>query len=205
MILWFCVCYFLKLFMKISKTIKGKNCSLKLFEKDDKKLLDCIHKLFNDENITGFLNPDYPLHSDKRKVSSWIKKCVDNPVEYWYAILSGRTYIGYVCFKWRKHYDKACEMSTAILSEYRGLKLGYESSKILLEYIATLNKFDNVIGFASKKNKKAQNNLRKIGFRRSDRLFKVLEKEFYNEENPNPHDSKYMLLAYNLHKLHKKV
>ncbi|HEX2788252.1 MAG TPA: GNAT family N-acetyltransferase [Ignavibacteria bacterium] len=186
--------------MKIAKTIKGKNCSLKLFEKDDKNLLECINKVFHDENITGLLNPAYPLQSNKRKVSAWIRKCVENPVEYWYAILSGRTYIGYVCFKWKKHYDKACEVSTAMLSEFRGLKLGFESSKILVDYIGTLGKFDYAVAFSSKNNKKAQNNLRKIGFRKSKRLFKVIEKEFYNENEPNPHDSKYILLAYNFNR-----
>jgi len=139
--------------MKFRKIIKGENCSLRIFNSEDEKLTECIYKLFNDKNIIEFLNPDYPLLKNKSIIKKWIKKCCENPVQQWYVIdpvqqwyviaASGK-YIGYVCFKWKSNFHYACEISTAILNEYRGLKLGFESSKILIDYVKSLNYFKSL-------------------------------------------------------------
>lgn len=184
--------------MKFAKIIKGENCYLKQFNSEDKKLTDCIHTLFNDKQITGFLNPDYPLHKNKREVNKWIKNSQNNPVQQWYVIVTSGVYIGYVCFKWREHFTYACEISTAILNEYRGLKLGFESSKILVDYIKSLKFFKFAVAYTSKKNNKAANNLRKIGFRKNSRLFHLIELNFYDTKNVNPHSTDYQLLAIKL-------
>jgi hypothetical protein len=166
----------------MQKTIKGENCTLIKFDSKDERLVDLIYKLFHDKGIINFLNPDYPLNESKSVIKKWVKETAENPYAAWYIIKHKQNYIGYVCFKWRKHYTIACEMSTAILGEYRGLKLGYESSKILADYIKTLNKFKYIAAYVKKGNVRAMNNLRKFGLRINKRLLKEATLAFYNED-----------------------
>lgn len=177
------------------KIIKGKNCSLVRFKSDDEKLVELIYKLFNEKETEEYLNPDYLNYRTKPKIRKWIKKKSDNPFEVWYIIKWKREYIGYVCFKWREHYDGACEVSTAIEKNYRGLKLGYESSMILIEYIKDLNKFKYIVGYVHKDNLKAANNLLKIGFRKAERLQKIVTVQFYNDDGTSCTGRKYRLYA----------
>lgn len=175
------------------KLIKGKNCSLVKFKKNDEKLVELIYSLFNEKGIEEFLNPDYLKYRTKVKIRKWISKKAENPVEVWYVIKWKTKYIGYVCFKWRKHYDEACEISTAIDKDYRGLKLGFESSKILIDYIISLKKFKYIVGYVHKDNIKAANNLRKIGFKKSQRLQKIVTVQFYNDDGTSCTGRKYVL------------
>ncbi|MDQ3020297.1 MAG: GNAT family N-acetyltransferase [Bacteroidota bacterium] len=179
--------------MEARKIIKGLNCSLVRFKNDDEKLVELIYKLFNDKGIAEYLNPDYLNYKAKFKIRKWIKMKSDNPVEVWYLIKAKRDYIGYVCFKWRKHYDEACEISTAIVNEFRGLKLGYESSKILIEYILSLEKFKYIAGYVHYKNPKAANNLRKVGFQKAQHLHKTITVQFYNDDGTSTTGRKYIL------------
>ena len=176
----------------MQRVIKGENCSLVKFDSTDEKLVELIYKLFHDEGIVNFLNPDYPLKKSKSIIRKWVKETADNPYGAWYVIKHRRDYIGYVCFKWRKHYQEACEMSTAILYEFRGLKLGYESSKILADYIKSLKKFKYIVAYVKKGNTRAVNNLRKFGLRKNARLLKEITLAFYNEDGT---DGDYDLLA----------
>jgi RimJ/RimL family protein N-acetyltransferase len=180
--------------MRFKKVIKGKNCSLVLF-KDDPRLVEMIYDLFNEKEIEEFLNPSYLKHNTKSKIKKWITKKTNNPVEVWYIIKFKSRSIGYVCFKWRKHYDEACEISTAILKEYRGLKLGYESSKLIVEYILSINKFKYVVGYVYKTNFKAASNLRKLGFKMANRLQKIVTTKFYGEDNSEGGAGRYNLMA----------
>jgi RimJ/RimL family protein N-acetyltransferase len=166
----------------MKKIIRGKNCSLLKFEAGDEKLVDLIYKLFHDENITGHLNPDYPLHKPKPTIRKWVKETAENPYGVWYIIKYKQNYIGYVCYKWREHYDEACEISTAILFEYRGLKLGYESSKLLADYVKNLKKFKYLVAYVHKGNKRAENNLKKFGLSKANRLQKTVTIALYNED-----------------------
>lgn len=177
------------------KIIKGKNCSLVSFSLHDEKLVDMIHDLFNDKQIMEFLNPDYLRYRTRPKIRKWIRNRLNSHVEVWYLIRSKKNYIGYVCFKWRKHYDEACEISTAILSKFRGLKLGYESSKILIDYILSLKKFKYIVGYVHTDNLKAANNLKKIGFKKAQRLQKIVTVQFYNDDGTSPTGRKYRLYA----------
>lgn len=166
----------------MKKIIKGDNCSLVKFDGNDEKLVDLIYKLFHDEGIVNLLNPDYPLKKSKSVIRKWVKETSANEYAAWYVIKHKRDYTGYVCFKWRAHYDTACEMSTAILDEFRGLKLGYESSKILADYIKELNKFTYIAAYVKKGNVRAMNNLRKFGLRKNARLLKEATRAFYDED-----------------------
>ncbi len=181
--------------MNYKKIIKGENCSLLKFKNDDEKLTELIYNLFNDSGISEFLNPEYLKYRTKPRIRKWIRKKTDNDVEVWYAIKVKRKYIGYVCFKWRDHYDDACEISTAIDKEFRGLKLGYESSKILIDYILGLNKFRYIAGYVHVKNIKGMNNLRKIGFRKAQYLHKTITIPFYNDDGTSPTGRKYILFV----------
>lgn len=179
------------------KVLKGNNCSLVKFEfkKGDERLTGLIYNIFNEKETEEFLNPDYLNYRTKAKIRNWIRKKSDSPVEVWYAVRAGRNYVGYVCFKWRKHYDEACEISTAIQKEYRGLKLGFESSRILIDYILSLNKFRYIVAYIHTENIKAQNNLRKIGFRKAQRLQKTVTRQFYDDDGTSCTGRKYRLYA----------
>lgn len=175
--------------------IKGDNCTLVRFRENDEKLVEIIHKIFNEKATADFLNPEYVSNRTRAKIRKWIIKKIKSPVDVWYVIKNKSNYIGYICFKWREHYDEACEISTAIEKDYRGLRLGYESSKILVDYILSLNKFRYVAGYAHRQNFKAQNNLRKLGFRKAQRLQKIVSRQFYNDDGTSETGSKYILFA----------
>ena len=180
-----------------NKVLKGNGCSLVKFEykKGDERLTELIFNIFNEKETEEFLNPDYLNYRTRAKIRGWIKKKSIHPVEVWYVVRAGRKYIGYVCFKWREHYDEACEISTAIQKEYRGLKLGFESSKILIDNILSLKKFRYIVAYIHTENIKAQNNLRKVGFRKAQRLQKIVSKEFYNDDGTSCTGRKYRLYA----------
>ena len=185
-------------------TIKGSKCSLAGFKEGDEKLTDLIYKLFNEKETEDFLNPEYIRNRTRAKIRKWIKKKIQSPVDEWYVIKSKGKYIGYICFKWREHYDEACEISTAIEKNFRGLRLGYESSRILVDYILSLNKFRYIVGYAHKQNIKAQNNLRKLGFRKAQRLQKIVSRQFYNDDGTSATGSKYILFAVYSRTIHRK-
>ncbi len=168
---------------RFRKVIRGNNCLLRRFEKGDRQLEDLLLGIFNEQEVNPFLNSEYTSNNTRPKIRKWISSKADHPAEVWYSIRKGRNYIGYVCFKWRVHYDKACELSTGIAKEFRGLKLGYESSKILIEYVRDLNFFEHIVAYVHFKNKKAEGNIRKLGFRKSNRLQGKVTTQFYG--NPN--------------------
>lgn len=162
---------------------------------DDEKLVELIYKLFNEKEIEEYLNPDYLNYKTKSKIRKWIGKKAENSAEVWYVIKWKGNYIGYVCFKWRQHYDEACEISTAIDKDYRGLKLGYESSRIMIDYILSLKKFKYIVGYVHYDNLKAANNLKKMGFRKASRLQKTVTVQFYNDDGTSCTGRKYILYA----------
>ncbi len=180
---------------RLKKVIKGKKCYLQRFGENDKQLEDLLISIFNEQEIDLFLNREYTVNKTRAKVRKWLKKKSDNPVEVWYKIMKGKTCTGYVCFKWRTHYDKACEISTAIGKEYRGLRLGFESSEILIGYVKSLNYFDNIVAYVHVKNSKAAKNIRKLGFRKSNRLHKSITTQFYGEQSKGSGDRVYDLYA----------
>lgn len=154
-----------------------------------------IHHIFNEKETEEFINPDYLNYRTKPRIRKWIRMKSESPVDVWYAVKWKGHYIGYVCFKWRKHYDEACEISTAIEKNYRGLKLGYESSKILIDYILSIKKFKYIVGYVHRENKKAENNLRKIGFRKAQRLQKIVSRQFYDDDGSSCTGRRYVLFA----------
>lgn len=181
------------------KIISGANCRLVLFKENDEELVEVIYNIFNERDIQPFLNPAYMKYRTKTRIRKWIKEKTADPVEVWYAIKSKKRYIGYICFKWRKHYDEACEISTAIDKNFRGLKLGFESSKLLIDYILSLNKFRYIVGYVHRENPRAANNLKKLGFRRSDHLQKIVTIQFYNDDGTSETGRRYILYAINSH------
>lgn len=183
--------------MKTKKVIRGRNCSLRLLDSVDEKYVDLFHELFTETAIYDFLNHEYTANNTKPKIRKWIKSKINNPCEIWYVIKSGVKPAGYICFKWRKHYDEACEISTAIARNFRGKKLGYESSKILVDYIKELKKFKYIAGYYYRTNKIAEKNLRKLGFKKANRLQKIITKEFYGDPGTGCGDRKYHLMVIN--------
>jgi L-amino acid N-acyltransferase YncA len=181
--------------MKFRRIIRGENCYLEMLKPNDDKAIEMFKSLFTEKEIAAFLNPDYIKHKTVSKIKKWISKRTDNPVEVWYVIKQKSKYIGYICFKWRKHYDEACEISTAIEKNYRGLKLGYESSKIMVDYILTLNKFKYIVAYIYKTNKKADKNIRKLGFVKANKLNKIITMEFYGSDNSDKENRVYNLMV----------
>lgn len=181
--------------MKHKKIISGKRCSLRLLEIVNEKYVDLFHELFNEQEIYDFLNHEYTANNTKPKIRKWIKSKIGNPCEVWYIIRAGLKPAGYICFKWRKHYDEACEISTAIAKNFRGNLIGYESSKLLLEYIKGLKKFKFIAGYYYITNKIAERNLRKLGFKKADNLHKIITKEFYGNSDAGSGDIIYHLMV----------
>ena len=179
----------------LKKVIRGKNCNLHRFGTEDPHLEKLLLELFNEEEILPFLNREYTSNNTKRKIRSWLSKKVDHPVEVWYTIRQGRICAGYICFKWRKHFDGACEISTAIGKDYRGLKLGFESSKLLIDHVKALHIFQHLVAYVHIKNKKAANNIRKLGFAKSNKLHGLITKQFYGEPANKSDDRIYDLFA----------
>jgi RimJ/RimL family protein N-acetyltransferase len=181
--------------MNYRKIIRGKNCYLKKFEKSDEKLTELLYKLFTNKEISDLINPEYLEYNTKPKLRKLISQKASHPCEVWYIIIHKKNYIGYVCYKWRMHYDEACEISTAILKEHQGLHLGFESSLILVNYLEALGKFKYIVAYTHHKNKKAENNLKKIGFKKTNRLQKIITQEFYNEDGTSDLGRKYNLMV----------
>ncbi|MEO6694034.1 MAG: GNAT family N-acetyltransferase [Ignavibacteria bacterium] len=180
---------------KYKPIIRGKNCSLIKFKENDERLVDLFHSIFNEKEIAVYLNPDYLNFRTKPKIRKWLNDKQHNAVEVWYFIKYKSRYAGYVCFKWREHYDEACEISTSIEKNYRGMKIGYESSKLLIDYVVSLNKFKYIVAYVFKTNKKAENNLRKIGFKKADRLNRIVTDQFYDLSEEDNEDDNYTLMA----------
>ncbi len=181
--------------MKYKGIIKGDNCSLVSLARADESEIEVFRSLFNENSIAEFLNQEYLKNKTVPKIRKWIAKKIVNPVEVWYVIKWKNRYIGYICFKWREHYNEACEISTAIVKEFRGLKLGYESTKLLIDYLISLNNFKYIAAYVYLTNKKAEKNLKKIGFRRANRLHKVITKEFYWNGGSGNGDRRYNLMV----------
>ncbi|MBK6504159.1 MAG: GNAT family N-acetyltransferase [Ignavibacteria bacterium] len=181
----------------LKKIIRGKNCNLRRFRTEEPQLEKILLELFNEVEILPFLNREYTSNNTKRKIRAWLRKKADHPVEVWYTIRHGRICAGYICFKWRKHFDGACEISTAIGKDYRGLKLGFESSKLMIDHLKSLEIFPHLVAYVHIKNKKAANNIRKLGFAKSNRLHGLITKQFYGEPAKKSGDRIYDLYATN--------
>lgn len=179
----------------LKKVIRGRNCYLRRFNNDDKQLEDLLIDLFNEEDILPFLNREYTSNKTRAKIRKWLSKKVDHPVEVWFTIRQGKFCAGYICFKWRKHYHGACEISTAIGREFRGLKLGYESSKLMIDHVKALGVFEYVVAYVHVKNNKAANNIRKLGFSKSNRLQNLITTQFYGEPDKKSGGRVYDLYA----------
>lgn len=184
--------------MRFKGLIKGKNCSLISIKKAGDNSVHVFKSLFNESEIADFLNNEYLQNKTIPQIKRWIRKKYDHPAEVWYLIRHKQNYIGYICFKWRIHYNEACEISTAIMKEYRGLKLGFESSRVLLNYLLKLNRFKYIAAYVFITNIKAEKNLRKLGFKMSNRLHKVITKEFYwNGKTEDEGERRYNLMVIN--------
>ncbi|KXK03478.1 MAG: Acetyltransferase (GNAT) family protein [Chlorobi bacterium OLB4] len=187
--------------LKQGKRLKGKHCSLEPFSLNN-ETIELIHSLFSDKVLHDLINPDYPLGKSKRVISLWVRDRVQSESEEWYIIRSNNAAVGYVAYKWKVGLNLACEISTALLSSARGFKIGFESSKLIIDYIRSQRKFRHITAFCRKSNYAAIGNLRKLGFRKSNRLHIIVESELYNEKNPDPENSLYQLMSYNTKRTH---
>jgi len=177
----------------LKKVIKGKNFNLIRFKPGDEKLYDLVHTIFNEEIVKGFINPEYLKFKSKSKVIKWVDSNVKSKCEVWYSIRAKKKYIGYICYKSRKDFPEACEISIVLSKGYRGFSIGFQITKVLIDYIVQNKLFTYIIAYSNKTNKLAEKLLKNLGFKKTNRLHKLITKKLYNENI-----SLNILLNYNL-------
>jgi L-amino acid N-acyltransferase YncA len=143
--------------------------------------------------LKGFINPEYLKFKSKSNVIKWVDSKVNLACEVWYSIKVKSNYIGFICYKSRKNFTEACELSIVLTKGYRGFEIGYKITKLLIDYLVTNKLFKYIIAYSNKKNKLAEKMLKQLGFRKTNKLHKLITKKLYNENI-----SLNILLNYNL-------
>ncbi|MCX6166028.1 MAG: GNAT family N-acetyltransferase [Ignavibacteriae bacterium] len=165
----------------MKKVIKGKNFNLIRFKPGDEKLYDLVHTIFNDEIVKGFINPEYLKFKSKSKVIKWVDSNANCKCEVWYSIRVKEKYIGYICYKSRKDFPEGCELTIVLAKGYRGFKIGFQITKLLIDYIVKNKLFAYIIAYSNKTNKLAEKLLKQLGFQKTNKLHKLITKKLYNE------------------------
>ena len=177
----------------MKKIIRGKNFDLVRFKAGDEKLYELVHSIFNEEIVKGFINPEYLKFKSKSKVKKWVESKVSLGCEVWYVVKSKGKYAGYICYKSRKDCNTLCELSIVLAKGYRGFKTGLQVTKILINYLVSNKLFRYIIAYANNNNKLAEQLLKKLGFRKTNKLHKEITDRLYSENiSPN------IKLNYNL-------
>ncbi len=177
----------------MKKIIKGKNFNLVRFESGDENLYKLVYRIFNEEILKGFINPDYLNFKSKTKVVQWVDSKINLKCEVWYSIRFKNKYIGFICYKSRKNYMDACELSIVLAKGYRGFNVGLQITKILIDYLIKAKLFKYIVGYSNKKNKLAEKLLKQLGFNKTNKLHNEITKNLY-DENVAPN----IILNYNL-------
>lgn len=173
--------------------IKGKNFSLIRFKPGDKKLYNLVHTIFNEEIVKGFISPEYLKLKSMSKVIKWVDSKVGCGCEVWYSIKVKKEYIGFIYYRSRNNYKEACEISIILAKGFRGFEIGYKVTGVLIDYIIKNRLFKYIVAFSNKANKPAGNLLRKLGFKKTNKLHNLITKKLYSENI-----STNIVLNYNL-------
>jgi L-amino acid N-acyltransferase YncA len=165
----------------LKKIIKGKNFDLVRFKKGDEKLYDLVHTIFNEEIVKGFISPEYVKLRSKAKVKRWVDSNAKCNCQVWYTIKFKKQYIGYICYKWNKNFKDACELSIVLAKGFRGFETGHMITKTLLDYLVSAKLFKYIIAYSINSNKLAEKLLRKLGFKKSNKLHETITYKLYSE------------------------
>jgi L-amino acid N-acyltransferase YncA len=177
----------------LKKIIRGTNFDLVRFKTGDEKLYDLVHSIFNEEIVKGFINPEYLKFKSKSKVIKWVESKVSPGCEVWYVIKSKGKYAGYICYKTRIDCSTVCELSIVLAKGFRGFETGLQVTKILIDYLVSNKLFGYIIAYANNNNRLAEQLLKKLGFRKTNKLHKEITDRLYSENiSPN------IKLNYNL-------
>jgi len=177
----------------LKKIIKDSNFDLVRFKKGDEKLYNLVHGIFNEEIVKGFINPEYIKLKSRSNVKKWVDSNSNCKYSVWYCIKFRKQYIGYINYRWHENYTDACELSIVLAKGFRGFETGYKITKTLIDYLVTEKLFKYIIAYSIKSNKLSEKLLRKLGFKKSNRLHGTVTDKLYGENiSPN------IKLHYNL-------
>ena len=165
----------------MKKIIKGKNFDLVRFKAGDAKLYDLVHGIFNEEIVKGFISPEYVKLRSKTNVRKWVDSNAKCKCQIWYTIKHKRQYIGYICYKWNEKFKDACELSIVLAKGFRGFETGYSITKVLIDYIISEKLFKYIIAYSINSNKLAEKLLRKLGFKKSNKMHEAITYKLYSE------------------------
>jgi L-amino acid N-acyltransferase YncA len=164
----------------LRKVIKGKNFNLIRFKSGDDKLYNLVHSIFNEEMMKGFINPEYLKFKSRAKVINWVDANVKCKNEVWYSIRVKDKYIGFICYKSKKSFPNACEVSIVLAKGYRGFEIGFQITRLLIDYLVKNKLFSYIIAYSNKKNKLAEKLLKRLGFQKTNKLHKLITEKLYN-------------------------
>jgi L-amino acid N-acyltransferase YncA len=165
----------------LKKIIKGKNFNLIRFKTGDEKLYNLVYSIFNEEMIKGFINPEYIKFKSKSNVIKWVDLNARCKCEVWYTIETKGKYIGYICYKSNEEFPEACELSIVLAKGFRGFETGFQITKTLIDYLVNKKLFKYIIAYSNKSNKLAEKLLKKLGFRKTNKLHKTITIKLYDE------------------------
>jgi L-amino acid N-acyltransferase YncA len=170
----------------LKKIIRGKNFNLVRFKSGDEKLYDLIHSIFNEEIVEGFINPEFLRFKSKSKVVKWVDSKVSLGCEVWYIVKAKGKYAGYICYKSRRDCNTICELSIVLAKGFRGFDTGLEVTKILIDYLVRNKLFRYIIAYSNNNNKLAEKLLKKLGFKKTNKLHKEITNRLYSGDiSPN--------------------
>jgi len=165
----------------LKKIISGKNFNLIRFKTGDEELYNLVHTIFNEEIIKGFINPEYVKFKSKSNVKKWVDLNARCKCEVWYTVKVKGKYVGYICYKSRKDFLEACELSIVLAKGYRGFESGFQITKTLIDYLVKEKLFRYIIAYSNKNNHLAEKLLKKLGFIKSNKLHSKITNNLYDE------------------------
>lgn len=166
----------------MKKIIRGKNFNLVRFKTGDEKLYNLVHSIFNEEITNGFVNPEYLKFKSIGGVKKWVDSKANHACEVWYIVKSKGKYAGYINYKSRANCNTVCELSIVLAKGFRGFENGFEISKILTDYLVSSKLFNYIIAYANNNNKLAEQLLRKLGFKKNNRLHNEITNRLYSDD-----------------------
>lgn len=177
----------------MKKIIKGKNFNLTRFKSGDNKLYNMIHSIFNEEMMKGFISPEYLEFKSRKKVIKWVDTNANLECEAWYTIKLKEKYIGYIRCKHCSSIPDICEITIVLAKGYRGFEIGYQVTKLLTDYIKKEKLIKYIIAYSNKANRLSEKLLKELGFKKNNRLHRLITQKLYNESV-----SLNIILNYNL-------
>jgi len=142
-----------------------------------------VYTIFNDEILEDFIYPEYLKFKSKSSVKKWVDLNAESKCEVWYTINTKGKYIGYICCKAKESFCEVCELSIVLIKGYRGFETGYQITKTLIDYLVSKKYFKYIIAYSNKKNRLTDKLLRKLGFKKTNKLHEKITKRLYSEKS----------------------